>query len=104
MDWNFGKMSRINVADAEPVVASLKAMNDRTPTSGKNGTRVGKAIRNESYLSCIGMDQDEFGIVNQASINASKMDHGMESNDGWKMDDEWNHVFKMTDNVRLHLS
>ena len=25
----------------------------------------------------------------------------MESNDGWQMDDEWNHVFKMMENVRF---
>ena len=69
----------------EPVVASLTFMNDRTPTSGKNGTRVGKAIRNGSHLSCVGMDQDDFGIVKQASIGTSAMDHGMESNDGQEM-------------------
>ena len=47
------------------------------------------------------MGQDDFGIVKQASIGTSKMDHGMESNDGWQMDDEWNQVFKMMDNVRF---
>ena len=87
-------MSRIDVANVEPEVASSKAMNDRTPTSGENGTRVGKAIRNGSHGSCVGMGQDDFGIVKQASIGTSKMDHGMESNDGWQMDDEWNQVFK----------
>ena len=93
--------ARSNVADVEPVVASLTFMNDRTPTSGKSVTKVGQRIRNGSHLSCVGMDQDDLGFVKQASIGASKMDHGMESNDGWQMDDEWNQVFKMMDNVRF---
>ena len=82
LDWNFGKMSRINVVNVEPVVTSSKAMNDRTPTSGRNGTKVGLIIRNENHGSCVGMDQDDFGIVKQASIGTSKVDQGMESNDG----------------------
>ena len=75
LDWNFRKMSRIGVAKVEPEVASPKAMYDRTPTSSQNGTRVGKAIRNGSHGSCVGMDQDDFGIVKQANIGTSKMDH-----------------------------
>ena len=97
----FGLNARSNVADVEPEVARLTLMHDRTPTSGRNGTRVGKAIRNGSHWSCVGMDQDGLGVVKQASIGASKMDHGMESNDGWQMDDDWNQVFKMMDNVRF---
>ena len=93
--------AQLNVADVEPVVASLTFMNDRTPTSGKSVTKVGQRIRNGSHLSCVGMDQDDLGYVKQASIGASKMDHGMESNDGWQMDDDWNQVFKMMDNVRF---
>ena len=50
--------ARTSAAEVEPVVASLKAMNDRTPTSGRNGTKVGKRIRNGSHWSCVGMDQD----------------------------------------------
>ena len=88
-------MSRINVADVEPVVASLTFMNDCTPTSGKNVTKVGQRIRNGSHLSCVGMDQDDFGIVKQASIGTSKMDHGMESNYGQEMDQEWYQMFEM---------
>ena len=94
-------MSRINVADAEPVVASLTFMNDRTTTSGLHGTKVGSAIRNGSNGSCVGMDQDDFGIVKKANIGTSKMDQGMESNDGWQMDSDWDQVFKMMDNVRF---
>ena len=94
-------MSRINVADVEPVVASLKAMNDRYPTSGKNGTKVGPIIRNGSHWSCVGEDHDDFGIVKQASIGTSKMDHGMESNDGQKMEREWNQVFEMLERAEV---
>ena len=94
-------MSRINVANVEPVVASLKPMNDRAPTSSRNETKVGLINRNGRHGSCAGMDRDDFGIVKQASIGTSAMDHGMESNDGWQMDDEWNQVFKMMDNVRF---
>ena len=88
-------MSRINVDNVQPGVARLKAMNDRYPTSGKDGTRVGQAIRNGGNWSCVGEEQDDFGVVKQASIGTSKMDHGMESNDGQKMDQEWNQVFEM---------
>ena len=62
-------MSKIDGVNAEPVVASLKTMNYRTSTSGRDVTKV--------------------GVVNQASIGTSKMDHGMESNDGQMMDQEW---------------
>ena len=93
--------SRINGANVEPGVASSKAMNDRDPTSGKNGTKVGPYIQNGSHWSCFGEDQDDFGIVKQASIGTSKMDNGMESHDGWQMDNEWNQVFKMMENVRF---
>ena len=94
-------MLRIDVANVEPEVARSKAMNDRAPTSSRNETKVGQRIRNGSHGSCVGMDQDDFGVVKQASIGTSKMDHGMESNDGWQMDDEWNQVFKMMENVRF---
>ena len=80
----FGLTARSNVADVEPVVASLTLMHDRTPTSGRNGPKVGKAIRNGTHWSCVGMDQDGLGFVKQASIGASAMDNGMESNDGWQ--------------------
>ena len=78
--------SRIDGADASRAEAISKAMNGRTLTSSEDGTRVGKAIRNGSHWSCVGKDQDDFGTVKQASIGTSKMDHGMESNDGWNMD------------------
>ena len=94
-------MSRTNVANVEPVVTSAKAMNDRTPTSGRNGTRVGQIIRNGSHWSCVGMDQADFGYVKQASIGTSKMDHGMESNDGLKMDQEWYQMFEMMERAEL---
>ena len=94
-------MSRIDVTNVEPAVASPKAMYDRAPTSGRNEPKVGQRIRNGSHGSCVGMDQDDFGIVKQASIDASKMDHGMESNDGWQMDSDWDQVFKMMENVRF---
>ena len=81
-------MSRINVANVEPVVASLKAMNDRIPTSSKDEIKVGQRIRNGSHWSCIGMDEDDFGVVKQASVGTSKMDCGMKSTDGQKMDQE----------------
>ena len=76
-------MSRIGVVNVEPAVARPKAMNDRAPTSSRNETKVGQRIRNGNHGSCVGMGQDDFGIVKQASIGASMMDHGMESNDGW---------------------
>ena len=94
-------MSRIDGANVKPEVASLKTMNDRTLTSGGNGTKVGQRIRNGNHGSCVGMDQDDFGIVKQASIGTSAKDHGMESNDGWQMDDDWNQVFKMMNSVRF---
>ena len=83
----FGLNARSNVANVEPEVARLTLMNDRTPTSCKNVTKVGQRIRNGSHLSCVGMDQDGLDSVKQASIGASKMDQGMESNDGWQMDE-----------------
>ena len=101
MGWNFGTISRTNVADVEPVVASLKTMNDRTLTSGESQTKVGLRIRNGEPSSCVGMYQDGFGFVKQASIGASKIDHGMESNDGRKMDQEWNQVFEMVERAEL---
>ena len=67
-------MSRIGVVNVEPKVASSKAMNDCTPTSGRNGTKVGQRIRNGNHGSCVGMDQDDFGFVKQASIGAPTMD------------------------------
>ena len=78
----FGLNARSNVVDVEPVVARLTLMHDRTLTSGENKTRVGKAIRNGTHWSCVGMDQDGLGVVKQASIGTSAMDQGMESNDG----------------------
>ena len=78
----FGMHARSNVVDVEPVVASLTLMNDRTPTSGKYLTRLGQRIRNGGNAGCVGMDQVGLGFVKQASIGASKMDKGMESNDG----------------------
>ena len=80
--------ARINVANVEPVVASLTLMNDRTRTSGKYLTRLGQRIRNGGNASCVGMDQDGLDFVKQASIGTSKMDHGIVSNDGWKMDQD----------------
>ena len=97
----FGLTARSNVADVEPVVARLTLMHDRTPTSGRNGTRVGKAIRNGSHGSCVGMDQDDFGFVKQASIGTSEMDQGMESNDGQIMDQEWNQMFEMMERAEV---
>ena len=93
--------ARIDGADVKPEVASLKTMHDRYPTSGKNVTKVGKRIRNGSHWSCVGEDQNDFGFVKQASIGTSKMDHGMESNDGQEMDQEWNQVFEMLEQVGL---
>ena len=101
LDWNFGKMSRIDVASVKPEVASSKAMNDRALASSKNETRVGPYIRNGSHWSCVGMDQDGFGIVNQASIGTSEMDQSMESNDGQKMDLEWYQMFEMMERAEL---
>ena len=80
--------SRIGVINVEPEVANPKAMNGRTLTSSKNGTRVGQRIRNGSHWSCVGMDQDDFGFVKQASIGAPAMDQGMKSNNGQEMDQE----------------
>ena len=97
----FGLTARSNVADVEPVVARLTLMHDRTPTSGRDGTKVGKIIRNGSHWSCVGMDQDGLGVVKQASIGASAMDHGMESNDGQVMDQEWNQVFEMMERAEV---
>ena len=47
------------------------------------------------------MDQDGFGIVNQASIGTSEMDQSMESNDGQKMDLEWYQMFEMMERAEL---
>ena len=47
------------------------------------------------------MDQDDFGFVKQASIGTSKMDQGMESNDGQMMDQEWNQMFEMLERAEL---
>ena len=97
----FGLDARSNVADVEPVVARLTLMNDRTPTSGKYLTKVGQRIRNGGNASCVGMDQDGLDVVKQASIGASAMDHGMESNDGQAMDQEWNQVFEMMERAEV---
>ena len=85
----------------EPVVASSKAMNDRTPTSSRSETKVGQRIRNGYHGSCVGMDQDDFGIVKQASIGTSKMDRSMESNDGQEMDQELNQMFEMLERTEV---
>ena len=94
-------MSRIDGVNVEPVVARSKAMNDRAPTSGQNETKVGLIIRNGNHGSYVGMGQDDFGIVKQASIGTTTMDQGMESNDGQEMDQEWNQVFEMMDRAEL---
>ena len=101
MDWNFGMESRINGADASRSEAISKAMNDRAPNSGKNKTKVGQRIRNGSHWSCVGKDQDDFSSVEQANIGTSKMDNKMESNDGQEMDQEWNQVFAMMEQVEV---
>ena len=49
----------------------------------------------------MGKDQEGFDSVEQASIGTSKMDHGIESNDGQEMDQEWNQVFAMMEQVEL---
>ena len=46
--------ARIDANDASMAEAILKAMNNRELTSGKNGTRVRKAIRNGSHWSLSG--------------------------------------------------
>ena len=94
-------MSRINVANVEPAVASSKAMNDRAPTSRQNGTKVGSAIQNGHHGSCVGMGQDDFGFVKQASGGTSKMDQGLGSNDGQEMDQEWNQMFEMMERAEV---
>ena len=101
MDWNFGMDARSNVANVEPGVARLKAMNDRYSTSGRDGTRVGKYTRNGNHRSCVGEDQDDFGVVKQASSGTSKADQGMESNDGPEMDQEWAQLFEMMERAEL---
>ena len=37
----------------------------------------------------------------EASISTSKMDHGMESDDGQMMDQEWNQMFEMMERAEL---
>ena len=96
--------ARIDANDASMAEAILKAMNNREPTSGKNGTRVRKAIRNGSHWSCVGEDQDDFRCVEQVGIGSSKMDNGIESNNGLKMDQEWNQVFAMMEQIELGLA
>ena len=94
-------MSRINVANVEPVVTSLKKMNGREPTSGKSQTKVGQRIRNGEPSSCVVEGQDDFGFVKQASVGTSKMDCGMKSTDGQKMDQELYQVFEMLERAEV---
>ena len=97
----FGLNARSNVVNVEPEVARLTLMNDRTPTNVEHSTKLGQRIPNGSHSSCVGMDQDGLGVVKQASIGASAMDHGMESNDGQVMDQEWNQAFAMVEQVEV---
>ena len=62
--------------------ANSKAMYDHELTSNEIRAKVGQRIRNGNELNCVGEDQDDFGSVERANIGTSKMDHGMESNDG----------------------
>ena len=101
-------MGRLHGSDASLAMkqyrrtSALKAMDDRTPTSGRNGTRVGSYIRNGSHGSCVGMDQDDFGGVERVSFGELEMmDNGMEWNDGLKMDQEWNQPVEMLKRVEL---
>lgn len=63
--------------------------------------KVGPVIRNGERSSYVEEDQDDFDSVERANIGTSKMDNGMESNDEWKMDQEWNKVFEMMEQASL---
>ena len=76
-------------------------MYDHELTSEKIWVKVRQYIRNGNELNCVGEEQNDFDCVEQANIGTSKMDHGMESNDGQEMDQGWNQVFAMMEQVSL---
>ena len=80
----------------------LKAMYDRDLTYSEIRAKVGPYIRNGNELNCVGEDNDDFGGVERANIGSTSMiDHGMESNDRQEMDQEWNQVFVLLEQVGL---
>ena len=76
-------------------------MHDHELTASETRTKVVPFIRNGERSNCVGEDQHDFGGVEQANIGTSKMDNGIHSNDGQEMDQEWNQVFAMMEQVEL---
>ena len=101
-------MGRLHGSDASLAMkryrrtSALKTMNDRYSTTGPTQTKVAVYNRNGARFGYVAEDQDGFDGVERASIGELEMvDNGMESNDGFGMDQEWKQGLSMMEGIKF---